>query len=74
MIIAVYGDDGRLRFSVSGYTMPKGAILRECYETETEIVVCGTPDHNDESHDCDEMGCSSTSHVLYRFRKNEKKA
>ena len=31
-----------------------------------EIVVCGIPDEEDENHDCDQMGCSSISHVLYR--------
>lgn len=45
-------------------------ILRECYETETEIIVLGYPG-DDESHNCDEMGCSSVSHVLYRFWKRK---
>lgn len=69
MKIKIFDDDGSLKLCVSGWTIPKGAILRECYETDTEIVVCGMPRNDDESHNCDEMGCSSVSHVLYRFRK-----
>ncbi len=41
-------------------------IVRECYETDTEIVVCGWPK---EEHNCDQMGCSTINHVLYRFKK-----
>lgn len=48
--------------------IPKGAELMECYRTEKEIVVCGQPTYTDESHNCDEMGCTSLNHVLYRFR------
>jgi hypothetical protein len=33
-----------------------------------EIVVCGIPDEDDESHNCDEMGCSSVSHVIARHK------
>lgn len=43
------------------------AQIRECYETDTEVVVVGEP--VDEGHDCDAMGCSSCFHVRYRFRK-----
>ncbi len=69
MIIKIYDDDGELQLCVSGWRIPVGAILRECYETETEIVVCGPIEANDVLHNCDEMGCSSVSHVLYRFKK-----
>ena len=62
-------DDGFLKLCVTGWAIPPNAILRECYETDTEIVVCGQPKPNDASHNCDEMGCSSVSHVLYRFPK-----
>jgi hypothetical protein len=31
-----------------------------------EIVITGAPIEDDESHNCDAMGCSSVSHVLYR--------
>lgn len=45
---------------------------RECYETETEIIVIGGVAHDDESHNCDEMGCgSATPHVKYRIKKSE---
>lgn len=38
----------------------------EAYMGNGEIVVCGTPEPDDESHDCDAMGCSTFSHVVYR--------
>lgn len=31
-----------------------------------EIVVCGVPDPDDETHNCDYMGCGSVSCVLLR--------
>jgi len=46
----------------SGYT------VRDCYETEREFIICGDPEEIDD-HNCDEMGCSSVSHVIYRFAK-----
>jgi len=49
--------------------IPDGATLMECYETETEIIVCSDP-LDEQDHNCDQMGCSSISHVRYRFRKN----
>ncbi len=62
--------------------IPVGAKLVEAYETETEIIVCGVPPDEPEdltdgeyrkwyetSHNCDAMGCSSLSHVIYRFSK-----
>ncbi len=49
------------------YMIPKGAHLVECYETETEIIVCG--EVNEQDHNCDQMGCSSVIHVRYRFAK-----
>jgi hypothetical protein len=36
------------------------------FVSEKEIVVCGIPDSDDEEHNCDAMGCSSTSHVIFR--------
>lgn len=57
--------------SVLRSAIPKGAKLVEAYETEKEIIICGEPEENDESHNCDQMGCSSVSHVLYRFKKIE---
>jgi len=57
--------------SVEGWTVPRGAILRECYETEKEIIVCGWPRQDDEDHNCELMGCSSLGHVLYRISKKD---
>jgi hypothetical protein len=36
------------------------------YISDDEIVITGSPEEDDENHNCDEMGCSSVSHVLYR--------
>ena len=49
------------------YMIPEGAKLVECYETATEIIVCGEPLKQD--HNCDQMGCSSINHVRYRICK-----
>ncbi len=58
--------------------IPTGAKLIEAYETETEIIICGTPEGEPEnvdddwyenSHNCDAMGCATLSHVIYRFTK-----
>ncbi len=57
------------RMSIPMWMVPKGAMFRECWETDTEIIVVGWPEDDDESHNCDVMGCSSVSHVLYRFQK-----
>lgn len=35
-------------------------------KVKREIVVIGMPDEDDETHNCDHMGCSSVSHVIYR--------
>lgn len=58
--------------SVSASTIPKGAKLVECYETEHEYVICGEVSDDDESHNCDEMGCGTFSHVIARFVKEQK--
>jgi len=44
--------------------IPDGAKLVECYMFKDTIIVIGEPagDHN-----CDQMGCSSLSHVIHRF-------
>lgn len=52
--------------------IPEGAELVEAYQTAREVVVCGDPpaeedDPEGERHNCDFMGCSSPSHVIYRF-------
>ena len=54
--------------SVPFSVIPDGAIFREAYETKKEVIVIGEP--RDEAHNCDEMGCSTLNHVLYRFPKN----
>ena len=38
----------------------------EVYRTATEIVILGIPEEDDETHNCDAMGCAR-DHVLYRF-------
>lgn len=47
--------------------IPKEGELVEAYLTERECIVVGFPDENDEEHNCDEMGCGTFSHVIYRF-------
>lgn len=53
----------------AGYRELKG--ITGVFVSDDEIVVTGEPDEDDESHNCDEMGCSSVSHVI--FRANLKK-
>jgi hypothetical protein len=36
------------------------------FVSDVDIVITGYPEEDDESHNCDEMGCSSVSHVLFR--------
>lgn len=43
-------------------------LVTGIYVGNGEMVITGIPDENDETHNCDEMGCSSLSHVLYRQR------
>ena len=62
---------------MSELTVPKDFMEVETdgvfYNPKTgEIVVCGQPEDDDESHNCDEMGCATLSHVLlrgYEFKK-----
>jgi hypothetical protein len=51
--------------------IPKNAKLLECYETESSYIIMGFPENGDESHDCDEMGCGSLTHVLIRISKQQ---
>lgn len=60
------------KIRVERRAMPKNAHLVECYATGDEYIVVGHPRENDESHNCDEMGCSTVSHVLARFKKQPK--
>lgn len=57
--------------SVPGHMIPKGAKLVECFLTEKEVIVCGGVEEDDESHDCDQMGCSTMSHVIHRFNLDD---
>lgn len=53
----------------------------EIYDTGKEIIVCGDLANllidgdpaPDEAHNCDEMGCSTVSHVVFRIKKAEQK-
>lgn len=47
--------------------IPKGARLVEACLTAREVIVMGWPKEDDESHNCDVMGCGTLSHVLYRL-------
>ena len=47
--------------------VPKDAKLIECYETDKEYIILGSP--LSEDHNCDEMGCSTVSHVRMRIKK-----
>lgn len=60
-------DEGTQKIEVPNYMIPKGGKLVECYLTETQIIVIDDIDSEDETHNCDQMGCSSLSHVKYRF-------
>jgi hypothetical protein len=61
--------DDKIIVHVPLSNFPEG-ILRECYETDTEIIVLGDP--IDETHNCDVMGCSSAFHIRYRYKKRKK--
>ena len=49
--------------------IPKGSELVEAYETKDEIIVIFNEKELPDGHNCDVMGCTSLSHVKYRFRK-----
>ena len=46
--------------------IPEKAKLIEAYETAKEIIVIGEPEWV-EDHNCDQMGCGTLSHVIYRM-------
>jgi hypothetical protein len=46
--------------------VPNGARLIEAWESNGELIVCGSPREDDEEHDCDAMGCTSICHVVLR--------
>ena len=47
--------------------IPKGSVLVEAYLTEHEIIVMGSPEEDDEDHNCDALGCGTLQHVLHRL-------
>ena len=53
--------------------IPEGWVKLTAYTNGNQLVVCGNP-HDDpegnenEWHDCDQMGCGSGDHVLFRAR------
>ncbi|RJE88610.1 hypothetical protein D3P07_11485 [Paenibacillus sp. 1011MAR3C5] len=51
-------------------TTPKGFnhISQDVYfnPSTNEIVIVGELDDEDETHNCDHMGCSSVNHVVFR--------
>lgn len=56
--------------SKQGLKIPRGARLVEAWEHDGHLVVTGTPasDEDEETgHNCDAMGCSSISHVVFRI-------
>jgi len=68
--IEVWNDDVCLSRVPMRY-IPIGAKYRECYETDTEYIICGQPADDDTDHNCDALGCTSVNHVLARFSKQE---
>ena len=58
--------DGKTLVHIPLWNFPEKSQLRECYETENEIVILG---ERLDDHDCDVMGCSTCFHVRYRFPK-----
>jgi len=58
---------GTQKIEVQNYMIPRGAKLVECYLTATEVLVIDDIDTEDETHNCDMLGCGSLSHVKYRF-------
>lgn len=56
---------------VPKWRIPWGSALVECYETPREYVVMASGELP-ESHNCDEMGCGTLSHVAARFPKEKK--
>lgn len=51
---------------VSGY-VSGGGTIHETYTNGVDVVMLGDPGREDESHNCDEMGCL-WNHVLVRLR------
>ena len=55
-----------MKIKVPDDLIPEGAELIEAYLTgKGEIVAIGEPDWQ-QDHNCDSMGCTIFSHVIYR--------
>jgi hypothetical protein len=63
-----FKKNGKTIFEVPEFVVPDGARIRGCYKTKSEVIITGDPEPN-EAYNCDQMGCSIISHVLYRFLK-----
>lgn len=50
-----------------GDRVPQGYSPIEAYTNGEVIVILGEPPHDDESHDCDFLGCGTFSHVIARI-------
>lgn len=49
---------------MSGYKEIKG--VQGVFIQGNEIVITGCPEEDDENHSCDDMGCGSCDHVIFR--------
>ena len=47
-----------------GYKIVEGEIFLD--KDTGKVIITGDVDNDDESHNCDQMGCSTVSHVIYR--------
>ena len=41
--------------------------IEEALLTDEGLILIGSPNNDDGNHNCDYAGCSSVSHVVYRF-------
>lgn len=51
--------------------IPQGYSQVDCdvFSNGDWLIICGDPNlENPDEHNCDEMGCTSVSHVIFRFR------
>ncbi len=53
------------KIEVPDELIPDNGELAEAYLTKTEIIVIGEP-YRQQEHNCDGMGCTTFSHVIYR--------
>lgn len=68
-VVEVFYESSDTLVRTSRFNFPKGAVLRDCYETKSEVVVLGDPGPD---HDCSICDCArSGSHILYVIKKGE---